>query len=41
LRWLAEDRDASATIDSAFGGFGKNDGDNETTGIHVSTATRR
>ena len=36
LRWLAEGRDASATIDSAFGGFGKNDGDNEITGIHVS-----
>jgi hypothetical protein len=36
LRWLAEGRDASATIDSAFSGFGKNDGDNETTGIHVS-----
>jgi hypothetical protein len=36
LRWLAEGRDASATIDSAFGGFGKNDGDNEITGLHVS-----
>ena len=36
LRWLAEGRDASATIDSANGGFGKNDGDNEITGIHVS-----
>jgi hypothetical protein len=36
LRWLAEGRDASATIDSAGAGFGKNDGDNEITGIHVS-----
>jgi hypothetical protein len=36
LRWLAQGRDASATIDSAFGGFGKNEGDNEITGIHVS-----
>jgi len=36
VRWLAEGRDASATIDSAFGGFGKNDGDNEITGVHVS-----
>src|SRR5262249_41916292 len=36
VRWLAEGRDASAAIDSAFGGFGKNDGDNEITGVHVS-----
>jgi hypothetical protein len=36
VRWLAEGRDASATIDSAFGGFGKNEGDNEITGLHVS-----
>ncbi len=36
IRWLAEGRDASATLDSANGGFGKNDGDNETTGVHVS-----
>jgi hypothetical protein len=36
VRWLAEGRDPSATIDSANGGFGKNDGDNEITGIHVS-----
>jgi hypothetical protein len=35
-RWLAEGRDPSATIDSANGGFGKNEGDNEITGIHVS-----
>jgi hypothetical protein len=36
VRWLAEGRDASATIDSAFGGFAKNEGDNEITGLHVS-----
>jgi len=36
LRWLAEGRDASATLDAANGGFGKNDGDNEITGAHVS-----
>ena len=36
LRWLAEGRDPSATIDSANGGFGKNEGDNEITGVHVS-----
>jgi hypothetical protein len=36
VRWLAQGRDASATIDSAFNGFGKNEGDNEITGIHVS-----
>ena len=36
VRWLAEGRDAPATIDSASGGFGKNDGDNEITGAHVS-----
>jgi hypothetical protein len=36
VRWIAEGRDASATIDSANGGFGKNDGDNELTGVHVS-----
>jgi len=37
LRWLAQGRDASATIDSANGGFGgKNDQDNEITGAHVS-----
>jgi hypothetical protein len=36
VRWLAEGRDASATIDAANGGFGKNDGDNELTGTHVS-----
>jgi hypothetical protein len=36
VRWLAEGRDASATIDSANGGFGKNDGDNEITGALVS-----
>ena len=36
VRWLAEGRDASATIDSDRGGFGKNDGDNEITGAHIS-----
>src|SRR2546428_12582158 len=36
IRWLAEGRDESAAIDSAAGGFGKNDGDNEITGAHVS-----
>jgi hypothetical protein len=36
VRWLAEGRDPSATIDSAFSGFGKNEGDNEITGAHVS-----
>jgi len=36
IRWLAEGRDPSATIDSANAGFGKNDGDNEITGVHVS-----
>jgi hypothetical protein len=36
VRWLAEGRDASATIDSASGGFGKNDGDNEITGAVVA-----
>ncbi|MGB7588964.1 MAG: hypothetical protein WBM00_09680 [Solirubrobacterales bacterium] len=36
LRWLAEGRDASATLDAANGGFGSNEGDNEITGLHVS-----
>jgi len=41
LRFLAEGRDASATDDADNGGYpaspgGKNDGDNEITGIHVS-----
>jgi len=36
VRWLAEGRDASATIDAANSGFGKNDGDNEITGLFVS-----
>jgi uncharacterized protein DUF839 len=38
LRWLAEGRDASATIDSGGSpsGFGKNDGDNEITGVYAS-----
>jgi hypothetical protein len=36
VRWLAQGRDASAAIDAAFAGFGKNDQDNEITGVHVS-----
>ena len=42
VRFIAEGRDASATIDSALLGLGlpssmfSNDGDNEITGIHVS-----
>ena len=36
IRWLAQGRDGLATIDAANGGFGKNDGDNEITGAHVS-----
>ncbi len=36
LRFLAQGRDASATIDSACGSACGNDGDNEITGIHVS-----
>ena len=36
IRWLGEGRDPSATLDSANGGFGKNEGDNEITGVHVS-----
>jgi hypothetical protein len=36
LRWLAEGRDASATLDADNAGFGVNEGDNEITGIHVS-----
>jgi hypothetical protein len=36
VRWIAEGRDAPATIDAANGGFGKNDQDNELTGVYVS-----
>ena len=36
VRWIAEGRDPSATIDAANSGFGKNDGDNELTGVYVS-----
>ncbi len=36
IRWLGEGRDPSATLDSANGGYGKNEGDNEITGVHVS-----
>jgi hypothetical protein len=38
LRWLAQGRDPSATMDSALQGTPgfQNDGDNEITGLHVS-----
>ncbi|MGN6816462.1 MAG: alkaline phosphatase PhoX [Solirubrobacterales bacterium] len=36
LRWLAEGRDPSATLDADNGGFGSNEGDNEITGVYVS-----
>jgi hypothetical protein len=36
IRWLAEGRDPSATLDAANAGFGKNEGDNEITGAVVS-----
>jgi len=36
VRWLAEGRDSAATLDADNGGFGKNDGDNEITGVYVS-----
>jgi hypothetical protein len=36
LRWLAEGRDPSATLDADNGGFGSNEGDNEITGVFVS-----
>src|SRR6185369_225018 len=38
VRFLAEGRDASATLDSQFSGMTgfQNDGDNEITGIHAS-----
>jgi hypothetical protein len=36
LRWLAEGRDASATLDADNAGFGSNEGDNEITGAVVS-----
>jgi hypothetical protein len=36
IRWLAEGRDPSATLDAANGGFGANEGDNEITGTTVS-----
>jgi hypothetical protein len=40
VRWLAEGRDASATLDADNGGFGSNDGDNEITGLFVSDGDR-
>jgi hypothetical protein len=39
--WLAQGRDASATLDAANGGFGKNDQDNEITGTTVSNGDPR
>jgi hypothetical protein len=36
VRWVAEGRDASATIDNSFDGFGNNIGDNEITATLVS-----
>jgi hypothetical protein len=36
VRWLAEGRDASASLDADNGGFGSNEGDNEITGVLVS-----
>jgi hypothetical protein len=36
IRFLGDGRDPSATLDSGSGGFGKNEGDNEITGIHLS-----
>ncbi|MFO1352721.1 MAG: phosphatase [Gammaproteobacteria bacterium] len=45
LRWLAQGRDASATLDSGLLGIAgsgfQNDGDNEITGIHVSDGDPR
>ena len=38
IRWLAQGRDALAALDASANpsGFGKNEGDNEITGVHVS-----
>lgn len=36
VRWLAQGRDPSATLDADNAGFGLNDGDNEITGAFVS-----
>ncbi len=36
IRWIAEGRDASATLDADNGGFGSNEGDNELTGVYAS-----
>ena len=41
VRWLAQGRDPSATLDAANGGFGKNDQDNEITGTTVSNGDSR
>ncbi len=40
VRWLAEGRDPSATLDADNGGFGVNEGDNEITGLLVSDGDR-
>lgn len=36
VRWTAEGRDPSATLDADNAGFGSNEGDNELTGVYVS-----
>ena len=36
LRFIGQGRDPSATLDAGNAGFGKNEGDNELTGIHIS-----
>jgi hypothetical protein len=43
IRFLAEGRDASATLDTLLAGSSgfQNEGDNEITGIHVSDGERR
>jgi hypothetical protein len=38
-RWLAQGRDASATLDAANGGFGTNEDDNEITGVVVANGS--
>ena len=36
VRWTAEGRDPSATLDADNAGFGSNEGDNEITSVYVS-----
>lgn len=36
IRFIGQGRDPSATLDAGNAGFGKNEGDNELTGIHLS-----